>query len=106
MGTWQNGKNAAPLIIRVPLGTIVRELPRDDPRRHKDEYEAEAEDMQGLTPQERKDKMRDRRWVHYPEHAEDNAQRDDFKHAERALFVQERERRRARRMRKIGRAHV
>ncbi|TBU24718.1 GTP-binding protein Obg/CgtA [Dichomitus squalens] len=98
-GTWQNGRNAPPLIVRVPLGTIVRELPRDDPRRHKDEYEAEAEDLQGLKPQERRDKMRERRWVHYPEWAEDNAQREDFKHAERVLFQQERERRRARRMR-------
>ena len=98
-GTWQNGRNAAPLIVRVPLGTIVRELPRDDPRRHQDEYQAEAEEMQGLTPQEKRDRMRERRWVHYPEYADDNAQREEFKHAERLLFQQERERRRARRLR-------
>ncbi|OSD00455.1 GTPase [Trametes coccinea BRFM310] len=98
-GTWQNGRNAPPLIIRVPLGTIVRELPRDDPRRAKDEYEAEAEALQGLSPQERRAKMREKRWVHYPEYADDNAQREDFKHAERLLFTQERERRRMRRLR-------
>ncbi|KAH9848628.1 GTPase [Lenzites betulinus] len=98
-GTWQNGRNAPPLIIRVPLGTIVRELAPDDPRRSKNEYEAEAEAMQGLNPQERRAKMRENRWVHYPEYADDNAQREDFKHAERVLFAQERERRRARRLR-------
>ncbi|KAI0634131.1 P-loop containing nucleoside triphosphate hydrolase protein [Trametes polyzona] len=98
-GTWQNGKNAPPLIIRVPLGTIVRELPPDDPRRSKNEYEAEAEALQGLSPQERRAKMREKRWVHYPEYADDNAQREDFKHAERVLFAQERERRRMRRLR-------
>ncbi|KAI9056432.1 GTPase [Trametes sanguinea] len=98
-GTWQNGRNAPPLIIRVPLGTIVRELPRDDPRRAKDEYESEAEALQGLSPQERRAKMREKRWVHYPEYADDNAQREDFKHAERLLFTQERERRRMRRLR-------
>ncbi|KAH9903499.1 GTPase [Cubamyces lactineus] len=98
-GTWQNGRNAPPLIIKVPLGTIVRELPRDDPRRVQDEYEAEAEALQGLSPQERRAKMREKRWVHYPEYADDNAQREDFKHAERLLFAQERERRRMRRLR-------
>ncbi|KAJ8487969.1 hypothetical protein ONZ51_g3873 [Trametes cubensis] len=98
-GTWQNGRNAPPLIIKVPLGTIVRELPRDDPRRAQDEYEAEAEALQGLSPQERRAKMREKRWVHYPEYADDNAQREDFKHAERLLFAQERERRRMRRLR-------
>ncbi|KAL1948569.1 hypothetical protein VTO73DRAFT_12644 [Trametes versicolor] len=98
-GTWQNGKNAPPLIIRVPLGTIVRELPADDPRRSKNEYEAEAEALHGLSPQERRAKMREKRWRHYPEYADDNAQREDFKHAERVLFAQERERRHMRRLR-------
>ncbi|KAI0634121.1 P-loop containing nucleoside triphosphate hydrolase protein [Trametes polyzona] len=36
--------------------------------------------------------MREKRWVHYPEYADDNAQREDFKHAGR-------ERRRMRRLR-------
>ncbi|KAI0372401.1 GTPase [Pilatotrama ljubarskyi] len=98
-GTWQNGRNAPPLVIKVPLGTIVRELAPDDPRRSKDEYEAEYEALQGLSPQERRAKMREKRWVHYPEYADDNAQREDFKHAERVLFAAERERRRTRRLR-------
>ncbi|KAI0772721.1 GTP-binding protein Obg/CgtA [Trametes elegans] len=98
-GTWQNGRNAPPTIIKVPLGTIVRELPRDDPRRSKDEYEAEAEALQGLSPEEKRNKMRDKRWVHYPAYADDNAQREDFKHAERILYQQERERRYHRRLR-------
>ncbi|KAH9936703.1 GTP-binding protein Obg/CgtA [Amylocystis lapponica] len=48
-GTWQNGKNGTPLIIKVPLGTI-------------DEYEAEAETLEGLAPDERRQKLRERRW--------------------------------------------
>jgi len=98
-GTWQNGKNAPPLIIKVPLGTIVRELPRDDPRRSKDEYEAEAEALEGLEPDERKKKMREKRWVHYPMYEDDNVERDTFKEAERALYREERERRYMRRQR-------
>lgn len=98
-GTWQNGKNGAPLIIRVPLGTVVRELPRADPRRAKDEWEAEEESLEGLTPAEKRDKMRDNRWVHYPRYSEQNIERDSFKDAEAALYQQERERRLARRRR-------
>ncbi|KAG6816325.1 hypothetical protein H0H87_006924 [Tephrocybe sp. NHM501043] len=96
-GTWQNGKNGEPLIIRVPLGTVVRELPRDDPQRAKDEWEAEEESLEGLTPAERREKMRENRWVHYPRYAESNVERDAFKDAEAALYKQERERRIARR---------
>ncbi|KAF9467721.1 GTPase [Collybia nuda] len=100
-GTWQNGRNGSPLIIRVPLGTVVRELPRDDPRRAKDEWEAEEESMEGLTPSVKRDKMRDNRWVHYPRYSEANVQRDTFKDAEAALYKQERERRLARRKRAL-----
>ncbi|KAG6910042.1 hypothetical protein DXG01_013766 [Tephrocybe rancida] len=96
-GTWQNGRNGEPLIIRVPLGTVVRELPRDDPRRAKDEWEAEEESTEGLTPFQKRDKMRENRWVHYPRFGETNVQRDSFKEAEAALYKQERERRIARR---------
>jgi GTPase len=98
-GTWQNGKNGAPLIIRVPLGTVVRELPRDDPRHAKDEWEAEEESLEGLTLAEKRDKMRDNRWVHYPRYSEQNVERDTFKEAEATLYQQERERRIARRRR-------
>lgn len=92
-GTWQNGKNAPPTIIRVPVGTIVRQLSRDDPRRAKDEYEAEEEALEGLEPEERKKMLRERRWVHYPTYEEENWERSFFKEAERGLYREERERR-------------
>ncbi|TFY53729.1 hypothetical protein EVJ58_g9289 [Rhodofomes roseus] len=92
-GTWQNGKNAPPIIIRVPVGTIVRELERDDLRRSKDEYEAEEEALEGLEPEERKKQLRERRWVHYPTYADENFERSFFKEAERSLYREERERR-------------
>ncbi|KAG5652216.1 hypothetical protein H0H81_005797 [Sphagnurus paluster] len=98
-GTWQNGKNGAPLVIKVPLGTVVRELHRDDPRRAKDEWEAEEESLEGLSPSDKRDRMRDNRWVHYPRFGEANVQRDTFKEAEAVLYKQERERRLARRRR-------
>ncbi|KAF8065247.1 GTP-binding protein Obg/CgtA [Lyophyllum atratum] len=100
-GTWQNGRNGSPLVIRVPLGTVVRELPRDDPRRAKDEWEAEEESLAELSLSDKRDKMRDHRWVHYPRYGEANVQRDTFKEAEAALYKQERERRLARRKRAL-----
>ncbi|KAJ3967260.1 GTPase [Lentinula raphanica] len=100
-GTWQNGKNGSPLVIRVPLGTIVRELPRDDPRRAKDEWEAEAEALEGLEPADKQARMRDNRWVHYPRYSESNVERDAFKEAEQLLYKQERDRRYARRKREM-----
>ncbi|KAH0831277.1 P-loop containing nucleoside triphosphate hydrolase protein [Lanmaoa asiatica] len=95
-GTWQNGRNAAPTVIKVPLGTVVRELPRDDPRRAKDEWEAEEESLEGLGSDVRRAKMLESRWVHYPRYEDDNVQRDVFKQAEAALWREERERRWAR----------
>ncbi|KAJ7601774.1 GTPase [Mycena polygramma] len=100
-GTWQNGKNGEPLVIRVPLGTVVREIPRGDSRRSKDEWEAEEESFEGLNTGERLEKMRDNRWVHYPRFAETNVTRDSFKEAEQALYQGERERRMARRRREL-----
>lgn len=98
-GTWQNGKAGTPLVIKVPLGTIVRELLREDPRRAKDEWEAEEESLEGLSPSERRGKMREKRWVHYPQATEANIERDSFKDAEAVLLKSERERRLARRKR-------
>lgn len=92
-GTWQNGRNATPTVIKVPLGTVVRELPRDDPRRAKDEWEAEEEALEALEFDARRAKMLESRWVHYPRSADDNLQRDAFKQAEAALWREERERR-------------
>lgn len=98
-GTWQNGKNAAPYVIRVPLGTIVRELPLDDPRRIKDEWASEEESLEGLGPEDRKIKMMEKRWVHYPGAADANVDRSSFKEAEIVQYQLERERRVARRTR-------
>ncbi|KAF8843532.1 GTP-binding protein Obg/CgtA [Paxillus ammoniavirescens] len=95
-GTWQNGRNASPTIIKVPLGTVVRELPRDDPRRAKDEWESEEESLGGLSFEERRAKMLENRWVHYPRYEDDNVNRDIFKQAEASLWREERERRWAR----------
>ncbi|KAF8128572.1 P-loop containing nucleoside triphosphate hydrolase protein [Boletus edulis] len=94
-GTWQNGRNTPPTIIHVPLGTVVRELPRDDPRRAKDTWEAEEEALEGLEVDARRVRMLDSRWVHYPRSEVDNVHRDAFKQAEAALWREERERRRA-----------
>jgi GTP-binding protein len=80
---------------------VVRELPRDDPRRAKDEWEAEEESLEGLTPAEKREKMRDNRWVHYPRYGEQNVERDSFKDAEAAFYQQEREKRLARRKRAL-----
>lgn len=100
-GTWQNGKAGEPLVIKVPLGTVVTELGRNDPRRAKDEWENEEEAMEAedLTTSERVERMREKRWVHYPGYGESNVQRDDFKEAEAAMYKLERERRLARRRR-------
>ena len=95
-GSWQNGRNAAPTIIKVPLGTVVRELPRDDPRRARDEWESEEEALEGLGVGARRARMLESRWVHYPRSEDDNMHRDAFKQAEAALWREERERRWAR----------
>lgn len=81
------------MVIKVPLGTVVRELPIDDPRRARDEWESEEEALAGLGVDERRMKMLASRWVHYPRSEEDNMGRDAFKQAEAAMWREERERR-------------
>ncbi|KAI6163541.1 GTPase, partial [Pisolithus thermaeus] len=99
-GTWQHGRNAEPTVIRVPVGTVVKELGYDDPRRAPDEWEAEDEAFQELNDEDqRKAAWRERRWVHYPRWADENVERDTFKQAERAVWREERERRWMRRRR-------
>lgn len=105
-GTWQNGRNAASTVIKVPLGTVVRELPRGDPRRTKEEWEAEEESLEGLDFEARRAKMLERRWVHYPRYEDDNLQRDVFKQAEAALWREEREQRWARMQRASHPIHL
>ncbi|KAF9011810.1 GTPase [Cyathus striatus] len=92
-GSWQNGKNGDPYVLKVPVGTVVRELPRDDPRRAKDAWEAEEEVLSALPRDEKIKKMREARWLHYPGAEYDNELREPFKEAEEAMFAYDRERR-------------
>ena len=80
----------------MPLGTVVRELPRDDPRRAQDEWEAEEEEYTQLDMEQRRKLWRERRWVHYPTYEDDNTGRSAFKQAEWDIWRAEREMRRAR----------
>lgn len=101
-GSFQNGRQGTPLIIKVPLGTVVRELTGSDPRRAKNEWEAEEESFAGMDTEERKRRWREVRWVHYPEFEEDNSEREDFKAAEYEVRMAEREMRIARRVREAN----
>ncbi|KAF8510902.1 P-loop containing nucleoside triphosphate hydrolase protein [Gautieria morchelliformis] len=49
----------------------------------------------GLSVQERREKRRERRWLHYPQYEEDNIGRDAFREAEARYAAEERERRAA-----------
>lgn len=55
--------------------------------------------MEGMTLDERKERMRENRWVHFPKSGDENLERDAFKDAEIALYTQERERKFAKRRR-------
>ncbi|KAI9458708.1 hypothetical protein F5148DRAFT_1287340 [Russula earlei] len=57
----QHGCAGTPVILRVPLSTVVREVPRGDPRCVRDEWEAEDDSYAELDTEER----RERYWVHY-----------------------------------------
>ncbi|KAG8739852.1 GTPase of the mitochondrial inner membrane that associates with the large ribosomal subunit [Ceratobasidium sp. 414] len=92
-GTWQHGKKGEDLVIRVPLGTVVRELV--DGRRPKDAREVEEEVLKGLDEEEAEKRRLERRWVHYPLHEESNLARDDFSAAQSAIEREERAQRRA-----------
>jgi len=75
---------------------VVRELPRDDPRRTQDEWEAEEEVYAHLDREERRKLWQERRWVHYPTYEDDNTARSAFKQAERDIWRAERGMRSAR----------
>jgi len=77
----------------VPVGTIVRQLSWDDPRRAHDAWESEEASLEGLSPSEKRDKMRANRWVHYPEYEDANVERESFLEAEEAYYKAERIRR-------------
>lgn len=80
----------------------MREISGDDPRRTKDEWEVEVEALEGLTTEERQQKMRDRRWVHFPRYEELNIEKDAFQEAEATMYKEEKERRRIRRQRQAN----
>ena len=103
-GTWQGGRNGAPFVVKVPLGTVVRELTKEEAAEYnfKDEWEAEEESLVDLSPEERLNRLRARRWVHYPRYQDDNLQRAEFKEAERILWKEERVRRIERRKRALN----
>ncbi|KAL1731546.1 hypothetical protein EV714DRAFT_208482 [Schizophyllum commune] len=100
-GSWLNGRNGRPLVIRVPLGTVVREVTRGEPYYVPDEWEDEEARLKGLAPIDRREKMREARWVHYPAYTQENMERDAFVDAEAMLYEQERERKFARRRRQL-----
>jgi GTP-binding protein len=91
MGTWQHGRIGAPVILRIPLGTVVRELPRGDPRHMPYEWEEEEEVYAQLDEDERRQRWRERRRVHYRTHEDDNTGRSAFKQDEEDLWRAERE---------------
>jgi GTP-binding protein len=105
-GTWQNGRTGAPVVIEVPVGTVVREITGDDPRRTKDEWELEAEQLEGLSTEERRDKMRQRRWVHFPRYEELNVEKNAFRDAEASIYREERDRKRTRRNKLANPIHL
>jgi GTP-binding protein len=69
---------------------VVRELPRDDPRRTQDEWEAEEEAYAHLDKEGRRKLWQERRWVHYPTYEDDNTARSAFKQAEWDIWRAER----------------
>ena len=94
-------------MLRVPVGTVVKELAYEDSRRAPDEWEAEDEALREFAEgDERKVAWRRRRWVHYPRWEEDNVERDTFKQAESLVLKEERERKWARRRRYLDPLHM
>ena len=91
-------------MVKVPLGTVVRELSKEEVAKYnfKDEWQAEEEALADLSPEDRLDKLRAKRWVHYPRYQDDNVQRTEFKEAERILWKEERSRRIERKRRALN----
>ena len=91
-------------MVKVPLGTVIRELTKEEAAGYnfKDEWEAEEEALADFSPEERLDRLRAKRWVHYPRYQDNNLERVEFKEAERVLWKEERARRIERRKRVLN----
>ncbi|KAG8834415.1 GTPase of the mitochondrial inner membrane that associates with the large ribosomal subunit [Serendipita sp. 399] len=91
-GAWRHGSDGKPTIIRVPVGTVVKEL-RDPKHRMPTPEEVEAQRLRDLgieeTEQQRVERERDSKWVHYPTWEESNIRRDDFRAADAAIKREE-----------------
>lgn len=91
-GTWQHGQDGKPTIIKVPVGTVVREL-RGPQYQMPTPEEIDLQRMKDLgiqdTEEMRMQRARDRKWVHYPTWEESNVTRDDFRQAEAAIRREE-----------------
>ncbi|EJU01325.1 GTP-binding protein Obg/CgtA [Dacryopinax primogenitus] len=83
-GKWRHGKRGADLVLRVPLGTVVRELSREKPLDPWDDVRLAAEhpEWESLDEAEREKLRRRKVWVHYPSKEEDNASNEQFLDAE------------------------
>ncbi|EIN14607.1 GTP-binding protein Obg/CgtA [Punctularia strigosozonata HHB-11173 SS5] len=90
-GSWLHGRNGEPTVIKVPVGTVVRKLPPDDPRFVPDDWEKSDQELAQLTPEERKEKIRERRFLHFPNFLDENVVRPDFKDVEDMILREERE---------------
>ncbi|KAJ3754471.1 GTP1/OBG domain-containing protein [Lentinula raphanica] len=82
------GRGGDVYILPTPELTTLTSVTKRDvaKRRAKDEWEAEAEALEGLEPADKQARMRDIRWVHYPRYSESNVERDAFKEAEQLLY--------------------
>lgn len=91
-GTWRHGSDGKPMIIKVPVGTVVQEL-RDPRYRLPTAEEKEQQRLIDLNIEDTEDarllRERDRKWVHYPTWEDTNVSREDFRSAEAAIKREE-----------------
>ncbi|KZT60011.1 GTP-binding protein Obg/CgtA [Calocera cornea HHB12733] len=86
-GKWRHGKRGQDVIIKVPVGTVVREVSRGKVINPWDDgmLAAEYPEWAALTPEEQDKLRRKRVWVHYPQKEDDNAKDELFLNAEAQL---------------------
>ncbi|KAJ3563521.1 hypothetical protein NP233_g8891 [Leucocoprinus birnbaumii] len=86
------GKGGAVYFLPTPTLTTLSTIPNRI-RGHNGQH------GMGTWQNGKAERMREKRWLHYPGYAEVNVEREDFKEAEAAMYKLERERRLARRRR-------